>query len=330
MTAPAVVTAPAARREVVSSCPGLTGVSARYSTGEGVRCGPQTSAHVTYIEGGGGSGAKMRRVVVTQPYAARGSDLTVVPQVPVHAGSARVLAPVSRQVAVTGQTRVVPRHVYEQQVKSQGITVPHGYKKVWEDDRLNPYRAHQNFDGKANMEVIWSKTVPRVLIDTRTGRDVSFRFPGLRYPFTSFEQQRAAGVVVATQGRVVPDPIRVTRNGTVRSSAPDRQPLGMAEVRRSGESGTRAVISTRSQQPKAQAAQSGKRYVQAGMFGDHGNARAAAQRLANTGLPARMGRITRGGQTYTLVLAGPFGSAQELQAGLVRTRQAGFSDAFPR
>jgi len=30
------------------------------------------------------------------------------------------------------------------------------------------------------------------------------------------------------------------------------------------------------------------------------------------------------------VLAGPFGSAQELQAGLVRTRQAGFSDAFPR
>jgi hypothetical protein len=285
---------------------------------------------VTYIEGGGGSGAMARRVIVRQPYAVQAPAMSGLAQAPVAVAPARALPPVARQGAVTGQTRVVPRHVYEEQVKSQGITVPPGYKKVWEDDRLNPYRAHQTLDGKANMEVVWSKTVPRYLIDARTGRDVSFRFPGLRYPFTSFAQQRAAGVVVSTQGQVVPEPIRVQRSTTVRGSAANPQPHRVARAPRSGEGGAQGVLSTRSQQPKPQAAQSGKRYVQAGMFGDPANAQAAAQRIAATGLPARVGRINRGGKTYTIVLAGPFGSDQALQAGLARTRQAGFGDAFPR
>ncbi|MEM8773754.1 MAG: SPOR domain-containing protein [Pseudomonadota bacterium] len=62
-------------------------------------------------------------------------------------------------------TRVAPRHVYENQLSSTtGFKIPEGYALVWSDDRLNPKRAHQTLAGKAKMEMVWSKTVPRVLI----------------------------------------------------------------------------------------------------------------------------------------------------------------------
>lgn len=61
-------------------------------------------------------------------------------------------------------TRVAPAHVYASQVVStQGIHVPKGMKPAWSDDRLNPKRAHQTFEGKAQMEQIWTDTVPRRL-----------------------------------------------------------------------------------------------------------------------------------------------------------------------
>lgn len=324
----APVSQPAPRRTATASCPGLSAVSAQYSSGAGVRCGPQDTPHVSYIQGGAGTGAKMRRVTVIQPSPSVVAPVHAPLGVTTAAGHAVPAAP--RQVVVTGQTRVVPRHVYEQQQNARGITVPHGYKNVWEDDRLNPYRAHQTLDGKAQMDVIWSRTVPRYLIDARTGRDVSYKFPGLRYPYTSFDQQRAAGVVVSTQGRVVPDPVRVKQVKTVRRAAPQAQPVRKVQVARPQDTGSRAVISTRSQQPAAQVNAAGKRYVQAGMFGVPGNAQTAAQRLSSMGLPVRMAQVARGGRSYTLVMAGPFGSAQELQTGLKRTRQAGFGDAFLR
>lgn len=61
-------------------------------------------------------------------------------------------------------TRVAPAHVYANQIVStQGIHVPRGMKPAWNDDRLNPKRAHQTFEGKAQMEQIWTDTVPRRL-----------------------------------------------------------------------------------------------------------------------------------------------------------------------
>ena len=319
---------PAPRRTATSSCVGLTGVSARYSAGEGVRCGPQDTPHVTYIQGGGGTGAKTRRVVVIQPSSATAAPVYAPSAVQTGAAHAAPSAP--RPVVVTGQTRVVPRHVHVQQQNAKGIKIPKGYKSAWTDDRLNPYRAQQTLDGMAQMDVTWSRTVPRYLIDARTGRDISFRYPGLRYPYTSFEQQRAAGVVVSTQGRVVPDPVRVKKTRAVRHTTRERQTVRRTEGTRAQDTGLRAVVSTQSQQPAAQVSAPGKRYVQAGMFSVPGNAQTAALRLSRMGLPARLAQVTRGGRSYTLVLTGPFSSEQELRNALQITRQAGFADAFLR
>lgn len=62
-------------------------------------------------------------------------------------------------------TRVAPARVYAaQQASTAGIHLPRGMKPVWDDDRLNPKRAHQTFEGKAQMDLVWTQTVPRRLI----------------------------------------------------------------------------------------------------------------------------------------------------------------------
>lgn len=73
----------------------------------------------------------------------------------------------SSKYAPTHQTpreeRIVPKHVYN----AQGDTlppVPKGYKRAWEDDRLNPHRAHMTRQGYRATQQVWSNTVPRKLI----------------------------------------------------------------------------------------------------------------------------------------------------------------------
>src|SRR5688572_13420227 len=65
--------------------------------------------------------------------------------------------------------RVVLRRIAAEQAQAaKGVYTPSGYKKVWTDDRLSLRRTHQTFAGKAQMETMWTKTVPRqlILIDT--------------------------------------------------------------------------------------------------------------------------------------------------------------------
>jgi cell division septation protein DedD len=275
-----------------TACAGLSGVSAAYTVqhnGSPVRCGPQAAHYITYAHGGGARGA-----ATAPPPGTRATPDTVPPG-----------------------TRVAPARVYASQKASlAGIRVPQGMKPVWEDDRLNPRRAHQTFEGKARMELMWTNTVPRRLIDRRSGAEVIHNYPGLQPPFTSFEAQRAAGVTVATRGTYVPDPLTVT----------DAR-------RRAQATAPRASVSTRSAPPAAaqQTApaptpRQAAHYAQAGLFADAAQGLAAAQRIAGAGLPARRGTLHRDGGAMTLVLAGPFASEAEARDGAARLRAMGFAE----
>jgi hypothetical protein len=295
MAAAPTITPQARRARVItppdpsrSACANATGVSAAYMVqhnGSPVRCGPQRTAHVTYVTGRNGRFA---------------SSTTPAP------------GTIATPDTVPPRTRVAPRKVYESQQRSlAGVYVPQGMKPVWEDDRLNPQRAHQTFEGKARMEVMWTNTVPRRLIDRRTGGDVIHKYPGLQPPFTSFEDQRAAGVRIATQGRVLSDP-QIVRRGTAVTRTAAAQSAG------------NATVSTRSD-PEAVLSAS-HRYAQAGIFADPAQGKAAAQKIARSGLPARRGTLSRDGRELTLVLAGPFQTQTQLDRGVARLQGLGFSN----
>lgn len=253
-----------------SRCNGASGVSSQYIGRNGlpVRCGPQTTAHVTYVTPSG-----------------------------------QVLDP-SR---VSANATIVPRHVYQQQQAAR-ITqpVPQGYRQAWQDDRLNPRRAHMTPAGRAQSALVWTQDVPRRLIVASTGRDVTRSFPGLRYPYTSLEQQHASGAV---------------QQNTVISSK--SQPVQRAVQQQ-------ARVSTRSAAPKKPAAAAEKRFVQVGTFGVAANAQSTAQRVQSMGIPVRIGKFNRGGKEMRIVLAGPFKSGAHTGGALNALRNAGYRDAFAR
>jgi hypothetical protein len=271
-----------------TACADATGVSAAYvvqHNGSPVRCGPQSAPHVSYAR------------------TSTGRSATTLPP-----GT-----PVARGKAPAG-TRVAPTRIYSEQQKSLvGISIPEGMQPVWEDDRLNPRRAHQTFEGMAQMEVMWTNTVPRRLIDRQTGADVIHRYPGLQPPYTSFEQQRAAGTYVATRGRITPEPQTVRR--TARAATAAQPPAATQPA---------ATVSTRSTPDAPQSAS--HRYAQAGIFADATQGKAAAQKIARAGLPARRGTLNRDGRELTLVLAGPFATQTQLERGIARLHGLGFAD----
>ncbi|WP_299769945.1 SPOR domain-containing protein [uncultured Tateyamaria sp.] len=222
--------------------------------------------------------------------------------------------------AVDPETRVVPLHVYDNRIAQRPAPIPEGYQPVWEDDRLNRRRAEQSLNGIAQTRLAWTRTVPRRLIDRRTGRDVTATVP-LVYPYVDVAtQERDLGTVtlVKRDGQLMKRVQRKTRKKA-------RQPVI------STRSAEKPVVKTAARAvPKASTQVFKSRYVQVGTYGVPANAKAAAQRIARSGLPARIGKLKRGGKSYQVVLAGPFGSSADLSNGLTRSRALGFSDAFVR
>ena len=66
---------------------------------------------------------------------------------------------------------------------------------------------------------------------------------------------------------------------------------------------------------------------QIGAFVDPAQAKLAAQRLANSGLPTKMGDRTRGGKAYTIVVVGPYQTQGALDGGLAKVRGMGYVQA---
>jgi hypothetical protein len=78
------------------------------------------------------------------------------------------VSPQSRNQSNQGQL-VGPKGANRKIAESR-IPVPKGYKRAWNDDRLNPLRGVGTTSGKAQMQLVWSNTVPRHLIDPATGK----------------------------------------------------------------------------------------------------------------------------------------------------------------
>lgn len=301
----------------VTACPGASPLSQRYmrrGNGYSVRCGPQAEPIVT----GRLAPSSPQRGTAPQPYRSAG----VMPGVA--AAPARIVAPAAVAApvvsakparAVGTQTRIVPKHVAINRVNTTNVKVPKGYRKVWEDDRLNPHRAEQTLEGRADMLLVWTQTLPRRLVNKATGEDVTAKVP-LIYPYLDIETQRrklGRVKIVERDGQVVKRVLRY------RNAAPihrDARPIKKAPVYSSRSAPTA--------QPSTKAG-----YVQVGVFGSPANAQRAARQIAALGLPARIGKQTRGGKTYHSVQAGPIagGSAQ---AALGQLRRAGYRDAYLR
>ena len=193
------------------------------------------------------------------------------------------------------------------------ITPPPGYRAAFSDDRFNPNRGLQTREGFAQMRLVWTSGVPRRLVDRNSGRDVTGLFPGLRFPFVNAQQQAryAADKELPTPSASSgPDIVIATKNLPATAAV--------------------APVRTTAAPVRAKAVPAGHRYVQVGTFGVPANAQNSAARLKAMGLPVRVGTYLKAGKSYSIVLAGPFGSGSQLQAGLTAARRAGFSDAFTR
>jgi hypothetical protein len=181
-----------------TTCANATSFSRQYinkSTAKvPVRCGPQAGPIVTVGTG--------RAVALNNP------------SYPLDAAQKQGV----RQQAIVSQKQTVRRAALQQRVTTQrvkgavrrttNVQLPEGYRSVWSDDRLNQLRAQVTAAGNAQTDLIWTRTVPRRLIDTRTRSDVTKLFPNLRFPFLNQRAQQQAdyNTRISTKSVRVPAP----------------------------------------------------------------------------------------------------------------------------
>ncbi|MEM1234991.1 MAG: SPOR domain-containing protein [Pseudomonadota bacterium] len=198
--------------------------------------------------------------------------------------------------------------------------LPDGYRPAWTDGRLNPLRGLPDaravaavpgvvspVDGR-RYDLAWTVGRPHLLFDRNTGMVVADLFPGLSYPSTDPSRVRMpaqAGTPSATSSATV----------SLKGRAPQAPGLGQQSARLA------AVVT-----PQVQA----HRHIQVATYADMAAARADAQRLANAGLPTRIGKYTRDGQARQVIVLGPFASGQAITGALAQTRSLGFGRAFSR
>ncbi len=199
-------------------------------------------------------------------------------------------------------TRVLPAHLHTARQQAADVEVPEGYRVVWQDGRLNPRRAEQALypggfasDGQPPVGYVATPNSidrhnPQRAVGTATGAGTMARVWTNDLP-------RSLKPVVA-------EPVITVKNRY--QTQPQR--LGFLS----------AEASAALNQPS--------RYIRAGVFETDAAAASAKARLQARGLKVRMGRVTRKGQTYPVVLVGPF-AGNDADNALQHVRAAGFSRA---
>ncbi len=227
-----------------------------------------------------------------QPYFV-GEDVRCGPQ-PNHPGDG---LPIGSQSSVGGAgaaTTGTPR--------SFALSAPPaGYQLAWDDGRLNPYRGLGTPAGEAQMQQVWTNTVPRRLVSV---------------PVTGSATGQLTYALNGGQGDLAVAPSTrapVTNGGEVRAP---RARIPTAEDATAPANEVRVGA--------------GHRHVLAGTYASQGEAVATYQQLSSLGLPARIGQVRRQGATLFVVMAGPYGDPQSLGRALLQTRNAGFSGAITR
>lgn len=81
---------------------------------------------------------------------------------------------------VAASAQLAPKKVYQQPAVVPTPRLPKGYKPVWDDGRLNPYRGQRTAKGEASMRLVWTDTVPRRLVP-ETGQDGKLVQAHVRY-----------------------------------------------------------------------------------------------------------------------------------------------------
>ncbi|MEL6549955.1 MAG: SPOR domain-containing protein [Pseudomonadota bacterium] len=206
--------------------------------------------------------------------------------------------------------------------------IPKGYEAAFDDGRLNPQRG---LPGRVDVvagvtgtaqgyDLAWTRSKPHRLYDRRTRRVVGHEFPGLTYPNTD---------VSSITRRDIAATYRATPANRVGETTAQAAAGPAATTQATGQS---PVIATRSA-PAVTAAPArplANRHIQVATFADMEAAKSAAQKLANAGIPTRIGKYTRQGQKRQVIVLGPFANAADLDRALGITRAQGFTRAFAR
>lgn len=208
--------------------------------------------------------------------------------------------PVSEQSsAVDPTTRIVPRHVYEKRQITTNVQIANGNQNV--------------ATGKRSTSLAVTRQV--VLAPP----------PGYKPAWDDgrLNPERATGTVA---GEAQSNQIwtQTVPRKLIVPAVPDSKQVLVLSSRNTETAISRT--SSRSASTSTQIVDKPK-YVKVATYETDAGARKAAQNLAQSGLPMRLGTVSRKGKAYRVVLAGPFTSADQVNAALAKVRGAGFSNA---
>ncbi|KIC14422.1 SPOR domain-containing protein [Leisingera sp. ANG-DT] len=217
-------------------------------------------------------------------------------------------------VRLTPNTRVVQTHIYQDRRLSNSFTVPEGYRPVWTDGRLNPQRAERT----VRPAVVTSFAQAPAGYETVAREDGRMNpMRGVRTPEGDAQMAQIwTGGVPRKLVQLPLDRPAVKLPRGARLSPAEAQPKGLR-------------LSTRSAPGAAAPDQlaPASRYVRAATYAEPAQAKAAARKLASAGLTVRLGTVSRKGQPYKVVLAGPYQGEAQAAAALAKVQRAGFSGA---